>query len=196
LATLVLAPQEPPFRYYPVRIDSEGRLIGFKGRNPQGAPIPGAFVFTGIHIIEPEIFDYIPAGRFAEINDEVYPAAMDQGKLILGFPTRGYWRDIGTPGSYLRAHWELLDAQHDRGLAYPSGLSEAPAGSVAPYVSVSPDCIIGSGAVLERTVIWDAVTIRPGVHVRNCVIGSGMTIEESVSDMALTRFGEAHINGS
>ncbi|MDQ1239913.1 MAG: mannose-phosphate guanylyltransferase, partial [Thermodesulfobacteriota bacterium] len=49
LATLILLRQQKPFRFYPVRIDENGRLVHFKEEHaaqPDESPV---YVFTGIH---------------------------------------------------------------------------------------------------------------------------------------------------
>ncbi|MFC1836077.1 NDP-sugar synthase [Thermodesulfobacteriota bacterium] len=100
LATMLLYPQSRPYRYYPMRIHSDGRLCNFKSRNADGEPTDQAYVFTGVHILEPEIFDYIPAGCFYEINDRAYP------RLTMEERSSGSRsRVIGTISAIRRAIW-------------------------------------------------------------------------------------------
>ena len=79
-ATLILVPQEPPFPFYPIKIDKEFRLRRFKGEWPGGPVTSDTYVFSGIHILESGVFDPHPGGQVCEINDEVYPKALAAGR--------------------------------------------------------------------------------------------------------------------
>jgi NDP-sugar pyrophosphorylase family protein len=45
-------------------------------------------MFTGIHIMEPRIFDYIPRGVFSDSVTHVYPPAMANGEVIAAHVAR------------------------------------------------------------------------------------------------------------
>src|SRR5262245_50697940 len=86
LATLVLLPNHKRERFSEVKITEDGRISEFAGfpappipHTPY--PIPHTpLMFTGIHILEPGIFDYIPRGVFSDSVRDVYPKAMADGK--------------------------------------------------------------------------------------------------------------------
>src|SRR5439155_23061365 len=72
LATLVLRPNPQCEHFSEVKIDAAGNITQFAGfpkpedpqsaiRNPQ-SPL----MFTGIHVMEPGIFEYIPRGVFSD----------------------------------------------------------------------------------------------------------------------------------
>src|SRR3989441_4582889 len=73
LATMVLTPQDSKSGYSTVEMDVRNRIGRIAG-NPPGDSDPGAgrYFFTGIHVLEPEIFNSIPAGK-SDINKDVYP---------------------------------------------------------------------------------------------------------------------------
>jgi NDP-sugar pyrophosphorylase family protein len=192
LATLLLHPQSPPFRYFTVRIDTEGRLHNFKGAPAySGEILPQAYVFTGIHILSREIFDFIPTGRFFEINDETYPAAMQSGKRVLGFPVNGYWNDLGTPARYIEAQRDVLTRS---AVSPPVCISERaavdePAG-VGPFVAIGPGCRVEHDTFIENAVLWEDVTVKAGARVRDSILGAGVTVEEDCFGRIITRSGE------
>jgi len=194
LATLILYPQPQPHRHYPIRIDSEGRLLNFKGTWPGGPPRPETYVFTGVHILEPAIFDFIPPKVFFEINDQVYPQALAMGKGVLGFPVDGYWNDLGDPGRYLAASRDLLLRED----ASP-WIRLSPDANVESETHVGPFVVAGSGLVMEAgssahmAVIWDDVRLKRGSSVRNSIIGSGITVDAAVQNKIVTRYGEVEI---
>lgn len=194
LATLILFPQEPPYRWFPVRIDEDYQLRNFKGAAEGGVLKPQAYVFTGIHIVEPEIFSFIPAGVFYEINDQVYPAAMQSGKRVLGFPLEGYWQEPSNPGRYLETQQDLFTRSHVHPTVHmpPDTVIDERA-SVGPYVSMGSGCVIEGSCSIENAILWDRVRVKSGAHIKNCVLGAGVTVQGACVDKVLTLNGEAPI---
>ena len=58
----------------------------------------------------------IPRGRLFSIERGVFPRLAQAGSLY-GYVDRGYWRDIGTPESYLQAHFDILERTVDTAVA-------------------------------------------------------------------------------
>jgi NDP-sugar pyrophosphorylase family protein len=194
LATLVLLPQTAPFTYVPVRIDQEGSLWNFKGEGAHGNPGPESYLFTGVHILEPEIFDFIPSGVFHEINDQVYPEAMRSGKRVCGFPVRGYWNDVGDPVRYLEAQRAMLEKSGVTGFSYISPEAKASSeATVGPFVSVEAGCVLEEGSHASNSVLWESVRLKRGSSVRNCIMGSDMTVEGEKVNRIVTRNGEIEL---
>jgi NDP-sugar pyrophosphorylase family protein len=194
LATLILFPQDPPYRWFPVRIDADYRLRNFKGTTDGGELTPQAYVFTGIHIMEPEIFSFIPSGVFYEINDQVYPAAMQSGKRVLGFPLEGYWQEPSNPGRYLETQKDLFTRSGARPAVHlPVDAVIDGRATLGPFVSLGSGCVIDGPSEVENAILWDDVHIKAGARVRNCVLGSSVTIEGECVDKVVTRHGEAPI---
>lgn len=191
-ATLILYPQNPPYAYSPIRIDEEGRLREFKGTWAGGKLRDETFVFTGIHIVEPEVFGFIPPGVFYEINDRVYPLAMKEGKRVFGFPVEGFWTDPSTPGRYLAAQKDLLSFRGTNPLSYVSPEAEADATArIGRFVGIEDGCVLGADSSVDNSILWDNVRLRRGSSVRSCIIGSGVTIDGEVENRVITRYGEA-----
>src|SRR5262245_32166292 len=90
LATLVLRPNPKRERFTGIQLTADGSIEKFGAfprpddpqsaiRNPQ-SPL----MFTGIHILEPAIFEYIPRGVFSDSVRDVYPKAMAEGQAVVG----------------------------------------------------------------------------------------------------------------
>ena len=73
-------------------IDPEGEHLGTLHRRQQGAGAP--FVFTGIQLLHPRLFDPAPDGRFS--LNLLYDAAQARGRLF-GLVHDGEWYHVGTP---------------------------------------------------------------------------------------------------
>ena len=194
LATLLLFPQKPPYPYYPMRIDADHRLVNFKGFGVERSPTQGVYVFTGVHIIEPEIFSYIPEGRFSSIVDEAYVAALRDGKAVYGFPVSGYWNDLGDPRRYLQAQRDLLRATGECPPVYlPHSASKDPSSRLGPFVSAGKGCRLDGDTVVENSILWENVRMKSGSRLRNCIVGSDVTVTGHHTNKVITRFGESFI---
>ena len=194
LATLILYPQSAPYRYSPIRIDEDRRLRNFKGACPGGKLMPETYVFTGAHILEPDIFSLIPPGVPWEINDQVYTKALNAGAKVLGFPVDGYWSDLGNPSRYLGTQQELLmraGTGHSQRIS--AGAEVSADSSIGPFVSIGKDCIVEAGARIQNSILWENARVKKNRVVRNCIIGSDVIIDRDCSDTVITRNGEAPI---
>lgn len=192
LATLLLVKQEPPYRYVPVRIDRENRLRDFKGACPGGDLLPDAYVFSGVHILQPEIFRFIPGNQFYEINDQVYPEAMRQGLGVYGYPVDGYWNDLGQPWRYLEAQRALMERTGMQAAVHPASGSDIAATSrIGSFVSVGQDCRFEAESSAENSILWDRVRLRGHASLKSCIVGSDMTITDAHELRIITRHGEA-----
>lgn len=196
LATLVLYRQTPPYRHFPVRITEDGRFQNFKNvRGPARQVREATYVFTGIHILEPEIFERIPPGCFCEINDEVYPEALNQGKRILGFPVDGYWNDLGDPARYLQASADLLRHRGTTRTSYISAdVHVGDSVEIGANVSIEAGCRLDSNSLVQSAILWENVRVTNHASVRNCIVGSETIIDSDCSQKIITRHGEAPID--
>ena len=66
---------------------------------------------TGIYVLEPEVFDFIPKGEVVDFSSDVFPAILKRGKPLFGYVAEGYWEDVGTLEAYLRAHQDILEGK-------------------------------------------------------------------------------------
>src|ERR1051326_595443 len=71
LATLVLLRNRKRERFSIVNVE-QGRVTGFGGM-PDATGETTPLMFTGIQLLEPRIFDYIPRGVFSHSTTDVYP---------------------------------------------------------------------------------------------------------------------------
>jgi aminoglycoside/choline kinase family phosphotransferase/dTDP-glucose pyrophosphorylase len=89
-----------------VTVDKEGFIEGF--HDPITNNSAKKLAFTGIHVIDPEILNYIPENVFFNIVD-VYEKLIAEGRKIKALvPKKHYWEDIGTPEKYKKAVIEKM----------------------------------------------------------------------------------------
>ncbi|OLE66991.1 MAG: hypothetical protein AUG09_04740 [Acidobacteria bacterium 13_1_20CM_2_68_7] len=207
LATMVLMPQDPKTGYSTVEMDDRERIVRIAGNPPGDSdPTAGRYFFTGIHILEPEIFDFIPPGK-SDINKDIYPQLLASGKVIRGHVHSGFWREMGNPRLYLEGAISVLRGGKDpslQPLQYPGGIY---LDRVLPpkQVSIEPPVLIGRGAIigaksallggvvigrqvtigkgcsLRSTLVWDGARVGEGSSLSECIVTSGVSIPAGVS---------------
>ena len=169
LATLVLKRAEIPLPYGVVMTDAEGRITGFLEK-PGWSRVFSDLVNTGIYILEPEIFDHIPASGAPDFGRDIFPALLEAGLPLYGWEMPGYWCDVGAPEAYLKAQGALLRGEVD----LPAETGIHPEARIGAGASVEGCCRVGKNAVIGRGAV-----IRDSVIGENCVVGDGAVVEHS-----------------
>ena len=158
LATLVLLRNRKRERFSVVNVE-QGRVTGFGGMPEPANTGETPLMFTGIQLLEPRIFDYIPHGVFSHSTTDVYPQAIANGETIAAHVASGTWRELSTLKRYLDISVEML---RERGERYAAGKS----------------CTIASTATVTDSVLWDNVTVSEKARVDHCVVGDGVRLAE------------------
>ena len=168
-------------------VDEQGRIREL--RTPSG----GRWAFTGIHILNREIFGYLPPVAYYDIIP-VYQALIRQGIPLWAFRVKGaYWRDMGTLQSYRALHEDLLTGKAlpffdpGRGVALsPPGWCLHPQARIEEGVrlegwgAVGENCRLGKGCRLRNTILWDRVTVREGVRIDGAIVSEGRVVTDDL----------------
>jgi NDP-sugar pyrophosphorylase family protein len=174
LATLVLLPNTRRERFSVVETEG-GRIKGFGGLPVDTEEGPTPLMFTGIQILEPRIFEYIPRGVFSHSTTDVYPQAIANGEAIAAHVTSGKWRELSTLRRYLDISVELLK---ERGESHVAGVnSTIPQSATVTEAVLWDDVKVGASAQIHRAVLADDVTIPDGEVIENAVVVSRQLIE-------------------
>ncbi len=93
-ATLVLREAGIGDGFGRLEVDEEGRIRNILGKLTWKAKVKQQLMFTGLHVINREVFDYIPKGQCSSII-EAYIKMLQQDKKLSGYITKSYWNDLG-----------------------------------------------------------------------------------------------------
>ncbi|HCU24016.1 MAG TPA: hypothetical protein DF383_03285 [Deltaproteobacteria bacterium] len=97
LATLACIPQDRARVKSFVEYDAKGRIFRIAGEPPQiKTPRLTAAIFSGIHLLEPELFAGYPPDTFACVIRQIYQPALARGKRLQAYRHRGSWWDLGS----------------------------------------------------------------------------------------------------
>jgi NDP-sugar pyrophosphorylase family protein len=167
LATMVLKPNRARERFSVV--ETTGGLVSrFAGMPAKSRGDEAPLMFTGIQILEPRIFDYIPRGVFSDTVINVYPQAIAKGERIVAHVSDGMWYELSTLQRYLDISLALL--RHEQREVYAGANPQ-----ISPHAEVHDsvlwnDVTIDSGAKVRRAVIGDRVRISAGETVENAIV--------------------------
>lgn len=107
LATMVVKISSHSEKYDLIALNKECRIVQFRALDV--IPPYRRGIFTGIHLFEPEIFDFFPKGKkiFCIVRD-VYMNLVERDFPIFGYPFKGKWHDLGSLDLYLKFHLKKL----------------------------------------------------------------------------------------
>lgn len=181
-ASIALTPVDDPSAYGLVRLNPDRSVLEFLEKPSRDELMPGEpfLINAGTYLLNRAVVASIPTGRSVSIEREIFPDVAAGGGLF-GYPSRCYWRDIGTPASYLDAHADVL-AGRVRTDSPTGPVYVGPASSVADGASVTGGSVLGAGstvatgAVVDGAVAGDGADIGPGARLSGCVLGAGVTV--------------------
>ncbi len=198
-ASITLATYEVPMeeasRFGVVITDEEGCIQEFeeKPEHPRSNKASmGIYIFDWKVLKNAlEVMSDVPDCDFGK---HIIPYCHEQGERICAYDFKGYWKDVGTLGSYWEANMELVDIIPEFNLyeefwrIYTKS-DALPPQYIADHTKIG-ECIIGEGAEIygevEHSVIGSAVTVEEGAVVKdsiimnNVVIGKNCVIENAI----------------
>jgi len=196
-ASIALKRVENPVDFGIVITRPDGRIERFLEK-PTWGQVFSDTINTGIYVLEPDVFDFIPEGDVVDFASDVFPAALARGLMLHGHIADAYWEDVGTTDAYLRAHADVLDGKvaaeidgfelGDRiwlgegAVVDPSAKVEGPvvigdncrieAGArLSAYTVLGSDVVVKSDAFLERSICHDHVYVGRSARLRGATIG-------------------------
>jgi len=87
------------------------------------------------------------------------------------------WIDLGTIPDYLRSNFSLLPPER---IAIGHECHIDPDASLSDWAVIGGESSIERGSVVERSVLWNEVTVRQGVRVIDSVVTSGVVVKEDL----------------
>lgn len=162
-------PIEEASRFGIVITDEHNRITEFeeKPANPRSnLASMGIYIFSWPALKEALLALSEEPG--CDFGKHVIPYCHGKGERIFAYEYNGYWKDVGTLGSYWEANMELIDIIPEFNL-YEEYWKIYTRSDIIPPQYIAPE------AVIERSIIGEGTEIYGEVH--NSVIGAGVTIE-------------------
>lgn len=186
IATMVVRAFPPGAPYRPVHVDPEGRVVRIAGDDP---PPPGTtpWLFTGIHVLEPDILAKLPQG-VSGLHEDGYGPLLRAGARVMAHRDQGAWDDVGTPARYLEANLAVLGgafplARFGRlGLSLPRGLTswigeDARVDGEVDQSVVGAGALVPEGAAVRHSVVWPGTELRRGEQLDRCIAAGKLRVQ-------------------
>lgn len=161
-------PMEEANRFGIVVTDGENRITEFeeKPENPRSnLASMGIYIFSWPVLRDALIQKKDEPG--CDFGKHVIPYCFEQEKRMYAYEYSGYWKDVGTLGSYWEANMELIDIVPEFNLYEEYWKIYTNGGGLPPQY-------IAESAVVDRSIICNGAEIYGEVH--NSVIGAEVTI--------------------
>ena len=119
-----------------------------------------------------------------DFGKHIIPYCFENGNPMYAYEFNGYWKDVGTLGSYWEANMELIDIIPEFNLYEEFWKIYTKSDAIAPeYISadakITRSLISGASPIcgdVSGSVIGSGVTIEEGAIVRDSIIMKGTTI--------------------
>ena len=163
-------PQEEASRFGIVVADEKGRICEFQEKPAQpksNLASMGIYIFTWKALKEALLA--LSEQEGCDFGKHVIPYCFDRGETLVAYEFNGYWKDVGTLGSYWEANMELIDIIPDFNLYEEFW-------KIYTKNEMIPPQYISSGARVFRSLISDGSEIYGTVE--NSIIGPGVRIGE------------------
>ncbi|ABG04585.1 Nucleotidyl transferase [Rubrobacter xylanophilus DSM 9941] len=216
LATITLTSVEDPTAYGLVEVDHDMMVRRFIEK-PSPDEVTTNLVNAGVYVLEPEVLEMIPPGREVSIEREIFPRLQERRQLY-AHVSSSYWKDIGTPRSYLAASHDVLSGAVGAGegfdymdvhrstlieknvrilppVSVAEGCEISAGATVGGRSSLGRGCRVGEGAVVEGSILLDGAVVEAGAVVRGSIVGPGARIGEGAIVRGLSVLGARCVVG-
>ena len=188
MVTIALKRVENPLEFGVVVANDEGRIERFLEK-PTWGQVFSDTVNTGIYVLEPEVFDHIPADEPFDFSQDLFPKLFEMGAPLYGYVAEGYWQDIGSLPQYLTANCDLLDGKVEAsipGIELQHRIFVGESINLDSIENISGPAYIGNYAKIadtasigKYTVLGNNVVVKDHAETRHSVIGSNTYIGAS-----------------
>jgi NDP-sugar pyrophosphorylase family protein len=174
MVTLVLHDKAP---FNQIEIDNQLNI-----KDIAHGDLPNRLAFTGIHIIDPKLLEFLPEGVFSNIV-ECYRDLIKSDNPIRGFLSKGHiWQDIGTVETYLLANKKAAGSAR---FIFAPNTSIAPSARLEDWAVLGHDVQLEEGAEIRRSVLWEEVRVKKGMKVIDSVVTSRNQVDRHMMSEVL-----------
>lgn len=170
LATIGIKKMKDVTRFGVLLRDEQGFIKAFQEK-PKADEAISNEISTGIYVLEPRVFDYIPKDGVYGFGRQLFPHLVSLGLPVLGHELQGYWSDIGTLDDLFKANMDSLSGKIK--LAGPALANQKnfPGVQIGKNVLIGENTIIDEGSeIRDRCIIGERSYIGRNVHLENCLV--------------------------
>ena len=168
---------------------------------------------TGIYCFKKNIDNILHETGLMDFGSEVFPYLLENNYDLYGFVKNYYWMDAGNSTTYLWTNWDLLrkyawpilpdgveyDGMYvkgiinsgqnitiDRPTCFGEFVKLENRVKIGELTSIGQSVSIGEDTKIEKSVLWDNITVGAGCIItesiicNNCEIGDNVVLERAI----------------
>lgn len=184
-------PMKEASRFGIMNCDKEDRIVEFEEKP---AKPKSNLASMGIYIFSYKTLrKYLKADEKNDLSNhdfgkDIIPSYLNDGKKLMAYRFKGYWKDVGTVDSLWEANMDLIDDNSGLDLfedwkIYTEDVATTPQ-FLGPDAKIK-DSYITQGVVVngsvEHSVLFTDVQVKDGAKVKDAVVMNGAVIGEGAS---------------
>ncbi len=201
---VIEVPMKEASRFGIMNTDETGRIVEFeeKPANPKSnLASMGIYIFHWKLLRKMLVADMKNADSNHDFGKDIIPGLLNDGKHLLAYKFKGYWKDVGTIDSLWEANMDLLDNNNELDLSdsswkiYTEDVTTLPhyigAEASVKRAFITQGCVIegevknsvlftgakvGAGAKIIDSVLMPDVEVAEGAVVTRALVADGVKI--------------------
>ena len=199
-------PMKEASRFGIMNTNDSGEIVEFeeKPEHPKSnLASMGIYIFTWKHLRKALLSDMKKKNSSHDFGKDIIPEFLKDGKKLMAYQFKGYWKDVGTIDSLWEANMDLLDKKNKLNLSdnswkiYTADVSDLPQ-YIGPDAEVDTayitqgcvirgtvknsvlftDSRIGKKAKVIDSVLMPGAVVEDGATVTRALVADGVTIKK------------------
>ncbi|MGN1167352.1 MAG: glucose-1-phosphate adenylyltransferase [Lachnospiraceae bacterium] len=186
---VIEVPKKEASRFGIMNTDEDGRIVEFeeKPEHPKSnLASMGIYIFNWKLLRKMLIADMKNADSSHDFGKDIIPALLNDGRKLVAYKFKGYWKDVGTIDSLWEANMDLLDSKNDLDLSDPTWKIYTEDATTLPQY-LGPNANINRAFItqgcnidgeVKNSVLFTGVKVGKNAKVIDSVLMPGVEVEE------------------
>ena len=186
---VIEVPKKEASRFGIMNTDENGNIVEFeeKPEHPKSnLASMGIYIFSWKTLRKMLIADMKNAESSHDFGKDIIPSLLADGRKLVAYKFKGYWKDVGTIDSLWEANMDLLDSNNDLDLSDPTWKIYTEDSTTLPqYLGPNADirrAFITQGCVVDgevkNSVLFTGAKVGKGAKIIDSVLMPGVEVEE------------------
>ncbi len=187
---VIEVPMKEASRFGIMNTNGSGEIVEFEEKPPQpksNLASMGIYIFSWKLLRKILVADMKNAESSHDFGKDIIPALLNDGRKLMAYKFKGYWKDVGTIDSLWEANMDLLDKNSALDLGDSSWkIYTEDTNSLPQYIGADAEisrAFITQGCVIDgqvkNSVLFTGAKVATGAKVVDSVLMPGAVVEES-----------------
>ncbi|MCI9076955.1 MAG: glucose-1-phosphate adenylyltransferase [Dorea sp.] len=186
---VIEVPMKEASRFGIMNTNGSGEIVEFEEKPPQpksNLASMGIYIFSWKLLRKILVADMKNAESSHDFGKDIIPALLNDGRKLMAYKFKGYWKDVGTIDSLWEANMDLLDKNSALDLGDSSWkIYTEDTNSLPQYIGADAEisrAFITQGCVIDgqvkNSVLFTGAKVATGAKVVDSVLMPGAVVEE------------------